>query len=391
VQFRLPDVGEGITESVLLKWHVDPGQSVREDDALCSIETDKAVVEIPAPCTGTVVSLDVAEGTRIPVGTVIAQVEPEAGSLASAGPADPPPPASPGSGTRSTRTRAAPSTRRHARELRVELEKVEGRGPRGRILRSDVEAAAEANRTPLQAGPGTVADGEPTARVPMSNLRRTIAENLRRSMAIIPHATGSFRCDAGALVELREQCQQKLRREISYSAMFMKAMVPALRSYPYFNASIDDEKQEIMIHREHHIGFATHTPDGLIVPVVRDVGRKSLVEVSAEIERLAALARERRIPVTDLRGGTITLSNIGSHGGHEIGGHPIISHPQVAILVTSRIRPEPAVRGGVVVIRPTLILTVAFDHRLIDGAYAAGFMEQLIDVIEAPGMLLAYT
>jgi pyruvate dehydrogenase E2 component (dihydrolipoamide acetyltransferase) len=171
----------------------------------------------------------------------------------------------------------------------------------------------------------------------------------------------------------------------------MKAMIPALKAYPYFNASIDDDRHEIVLHHDHNFGFAAHTPDGLIVPVVKDVGRKSLLDVTTAIERLASLARERRIPVADLRGGTITLSNIGSHGGHEIGGRPIISHPQVALIATGRIRPEPAVRDNVVVPRPTLIITVSFDHRLIDGAYAAGFMDLVIEIIEAPGMLLAYT
>jgi pyruvate dehydrogenase E2 component (dihydrolipoamide acetyltransferase) len=413
-------VGEGITESVLLKWHVDPGQTVREDDTLCVIETDKAVVEIPAPCTGTVTSLDVAEGARIPVGTVIAQVEPDAGASATAGaprispdggtsvasPAPASAPPAPGSASQAAsapvpykagpgRTRAAPSTRRLASELRVDLSGIHGQGPHGRILRSDVQAAvaAEAGRAD---DAGLTAsrrsrDGASSRREPMTNLRRTIAENMRRSVAIIPHATTSFRCDAGALLELREHCQQRLAQRISLTAMFMKAMIPALRAYPYFNASIDDDAHEIVLHDDHNFGFATHTPEGLIVPVVKDVARKSLLEVTAAIERLAALARERRVPVADLRGGTITLSNIGSHGGREIGGRPIISHPQVALIATGRIRPEPAVRDNLVVPRPTLIITVSFDHRLIDGAYAAGFMDRVIDIIEAPGMLLAYT
>jgi pyruvate dehydrogenase E2 component (dihydrolipoamide acetyltransferase) len=380
MQFRLPDVGEGITESTLLRWHVKAGQPIQEDDPFCDIETDKAVVEITAPCTGKVLSIDVGEGATVAVGTVLAQLasnEVEAATMTVAAPSVAADRASEAATTPKQRAdrprapRAAPSTRRYAHELGVDLFSVEGSGPGGRIVREDLSVASSSTRTP------------------MTRLRQIIAENMRKSVSLIPHATSSFRCDAVAFIELRERCQERFGQRISYSAMLMKAMVPALKAYPHFNASIDEESREIVTHRDFNIGFAVHTDEGLMVPVLRDVQRKSLLEISQEIDKLAAAARERRIELASLRGATITLSNLGSHGGHEVTGRPIINHPQVALIAAGRIRPEPAVYEGAVCVRPTLNLTTSYDHRLIDGVYASLFMERFIEIIEAPGMLLA--
>jgi pyruvate dehydrogenase E2 component (dihydrolipoamide acetyltransferase) len=369
MQFHLPDVGEGITESVLIKWHVRPGQAVTEDDALCQIETDKALVEIPVPWTGTVVALHVEEGKTVSVGTVIVDmdVNGDCGQQAAV----------------NSGARAAPHTRRVASELKVDLAGLQGTGPRGRILEKDVRAAASL----MQNAP----EDSSVLRTPMSRLRRVIAKNMRRSVTLIPHATSSFRCDAAALVELRGSLRSTLGHDVSYTAMVIKCLAPAIREYPYFNASIDEETSDIVSYRHVHIGFATHTDEGLIVPVVRDPDRKSLAEVNDEVERLAAAARNRSIAVGDLRGATLTFSNIGSHGGHEVGGRPIINHPQVAVIAMGRIRPEPVVHEGQVCARPTVMFTTSYDHRLIDGAYASLFMERLIALIEQPAALLACT
>lgn len=405
MEYRLPDVGEGITESVLVKWHVRPGQSINEDDAFCTIETDKAMVELPAPCNGTVTSIDIAEGATVAVGTVIAKVEPQAAYLHATSSKDADKSgATPLSGRQVSELRQAdpspdgqrrlpvtPSTRRYARALGVNLSMVSGSGPKGRILRDDVDSAVTfANsRTSGVAGAENSKIEPSSERIPISRLRRVIADNMRRSVDIIPHATSSFRCDAAAFVDLRNRCQKKFGQRISYTALLMKAMLPALKAYPNFNASIDDKTQEIVLHRVFNIAFATQTDEGLIVPVMKDVARKSLLEVSNEIAVLAGLARERRIQLADLRGATITLSNVGSHGGHDTGGRPIVNHPQVAIIATGRIRAEPAVHDNVVCVRPIMNLTTSYDHRLIDGAYAAGFMETFIEIIEAPSMVMA--
>lgn len=415
-EFTLPDVGEGITESDLLKWHVKPGDVVREDDLLCEIETDKAVVEIPVPCNGTVQSLQVAEGTTVKVGSVIAvfatadnQAAPAAAvkSAAHVMPAEPREsqiigvsPAPTFSATPQAApvqlVHATPSTRSYARQRGVALEIVSGSGPKGRILREDIDRHLSVGKAPdtssvrLEVRPLAIPLSGQQRRTPIKGLRRAIAETMVRSVSVIPHATSGFRCNAEAFVALRLRLQEHLGCRISFTAMVIKAMIPALKKYPYFNASIDDTSNEIVEHGDINIGFATHTDEGLIVPVIKHADQRSLKEISAEIDRLAALARERKIPLADLKGGTITLSNVGSHGKHDLVGRPIINHPEVAIIAMTRIKPQAAVENGMVVVQQTLDMVTSYDHRLIDGVYAAQFMEAVIEIIEEPGLLLSY-
>lgn len=414
-EFCLPDVGEGITESDLLKWHVKPGDVVREDDLLCEIETDKAVVEIPVPCNGTVHSLQVAEGTTVKVGSVIAvfatadnQAAPTATvkSAAHAMPAEPresqiigvsPAPtfsATPQAAPAQL-VHATPSTRSYARQRGVALEIVSGSGPKGRILREDIDRHLSVVKAPdtssvrLDVRPLAIPLIGQQRRTPIKGLRRAIAETMVRSVSVIPHATSGFRCNAEAFVALRRRLQEHLGCRISFTAMVIKAMIPALKKYPYFNASIDDTSNEIVEHGDINIGFATHTDEGLMVPVIKHADQRSLKEISLEIDRLAALARERKISLADLKGGTITLSNVGSHGKHDLVGRPIINHPEVAIIAMTRIKPQPAVENGVVVVQQTLDMVTSYDHRLIDGVYGAQFMEAVIEIIEEPGLLLS--
>ena len=428
-EFCLPDVGEGITESDLLKWHVKPGDVVREDDVLCEIETDKAVVEIPIPCSGTVQSLHAAEGSTVKVGSVIAvfateavakatQGANEAVAKAAASAAVAAPAAVSPAPTFQAVSQAAlappvhatPSTRRYAREQGVALESVIGSGPQGRILHEDIDrhvvrqaqmAAATGMETATTKTPDTSSmrlDVRPVAvpaagqqrRTPLKGMRRAIADTMVRSVTVIPHATSGFRCNAEAFVALRQRLQEYHGCRISFTAMVIKAMIPALKKYPYFNASIDDMAGEIVEHGDINIGFATHTGEGLMVPVIKHADQKSLADISTEIDRLAALARERKIALADLRGGTITLSNVGSHGKHDLIGRPIINHPEAAIIAMTRIKPQPAVENGQVVVQQTLDMVTSYDHRLIDGVYAAEFMEAVIAVIEEPGLLLGY-
>ena len=420
-EFCLPDVGEGITESDLLKWHVKPGDVVREDDVLCEIETDKAVVEIPIPCSGTVQSLHAAEGSTVKVGSVIAVFATEAvakatqganeavakaaASAAVAAPAavSPAPTFQTALPTSVAQpVHATPSTRSYARQQGVALEAVTGSGPKGRILHEDIDRhlAGQAN-APSAKAPDTAGvklEVRPLAiplagqqrRTPLKGMRRAIADTMVRSVSVIPHATSGFRCNADAFVALRQRLQEHFGCRISFTAMVIKAMVPALKKYPYFNASIDDTTSEIVEHGDINIGFATHTGEGLMVPVIKHADQRSLKEISLEIDRLAALARERKIPLADLKGGTITLSNVGSHGKHDLVGRPIINHPEAAIIAMTRIKPQPAVENGMVVVQQTLDMVTSYDHRLIDGVYAAEFMEAVIAVIEEPGLLLGY-
>ena len=435
-EFQLPDVGEGITESDLLKWHVKPGDKVREDDVLCEIETDKAVVEIPVPCTGTVKSLNAAEGDTIKVGSVIAVFDTAAANAAAkeavkeatqgasaavakaAASAAAATPAASAAATAASASaavspqptfsapaqpaHATPSTRRYARQHGVALAAVAGSGPNGRILQADIDrhlagqsaavaaGAPDTSSVKLEVRPQAIPAAGQQRRTPLKGLRRAIAETMVRSVSIIPHATSGFRCNAEAFVALRARLQEHLGCRISFTAMVMKAMVPALKKYPYFNASLDDTTNEIVEHGDINIGFATHTSEGLIVPVIKHADQRSLAEISTEIDRLAALARERKVPLADLKGGTITLSNVGSHGKHDLIGRPIVNHPEAAIIAMTRIKPQPAVENGQVVVQQTLDMVTSYDHRLIDGVYAAEFMEALIAVIEEPGLLLGY-
>jgi pyruvate dehydrogenase E2 component (dihydrolipoamide acetyltransferase) len=311
---------------------------------------------------------------------------------------------------------ATPSTRRYAREQGVGLESAVGSGPQGRILREDIDRhvarqASIAATTPRQTAatrvhdmsfdvaPGVTSmrlDVRPVVipatgqqrRTPLKGMRRAIADTMVRSVTVVPHATSGFRCNAEAFVALRQRLQEYHGCRISFTAMVIRAMIPALKKYPYFNASIDDTTSEIVEHGDINIGFATHTSEGLMVPVIKHADQKSLVEISIELDRLAALARERKIALADLRGGTITLSNVGSHGKHDLIGRPIINHPEVAIIAMTRIKPQPAVENGQVVVQQTLDMVTSYDHRLIDGVYAAEFMEAVIALIEEPGLAL---
>lgn len=409
-EFQLPDIGEGLTEAVIAHWSVAAGKTVNEDDPLCAIETDKALVEITAPCTGTVIEINGTPGETLPVGTVIAVFETEKPPIGAnlsthaapseetaPAPASGNPPrskvAAPGGAQQpwSKAVRATPATRRFARMQGIDLETVTGSGPGGRVLQSDVSRfaaggqAGNAQRftlTPIPGEPGQI-------RMPLTGLRKAVADQMVRSVSMIPHAASAYRCEAGRFVTLRKQLQERLGARISFTAMIMKAMVPALQKFPVFNYSFDDTTNEIVIPPSINIGFAAHTDEGLIVPVVKNCEKKSLAEISAEVDRFAEEARTRKIAIENLRGGTITLSNVGSHGRVETtGGRLIINHPQAAIIGISRIRPFPVVRDGQVIAGQCLDINTSYDHRIIDGISANLFMEQLVDVIEEPGMML---
>lgn len=426
VEFRLPDPGEGITEAELVEWYVEVGQEVDEDDTLCEIETDKALVEVPAPHAGTVEELRAGEGDTVPVGEVIvvleterpvheeevkqpkADREGEPGAEVASEPSEAPPEeaerepeAPPAEGVDQPveeRVFAAPSTRRYARERGVDLSKIEGSGPQGRILREDVDAhpqqreepgAVEAER-PAVPEEGVEIREEQVVRRPIRGLRKRIAENVVRSMRTIPHVTAGFEADATELVTLKERLDRKLDERITYTPVFVKAVVPALKEFPIVNASVDDQAEEIVEKRYYNVGVATHTEDGLMVPVVKDVDTMSLVEVADELERLVQAARERTIDIEDLEDGTFTVTNLGSHGRHRTFGTPIINHPQAAILGLGPIKNEPvAVSDEDVEVRKRISLFLSYDHRIIDGVTATQFVEYLIAAIEDADVLVS--
>ncbi len=449
-EFPLPDPGEGLTEAEIVEWYVEEGQEVDDDGPLCEVETDKALVEIPIPCPGLVVELRADPGDVVAVGDVIAVFEtddPPRGTRGSSGGGasapepepEPEPAAEPADGdeVRSTvrratpeadeaaddgaestdddgggRAFAAPSTRRYAREQGVDLTAVEGSGPGGRVLREDVDAYVERRSAeeeePATASPaddGSTVESTATAdsagsveidesgevvRRPLRGLRKTVAENMVRSKQTIPHVTSGYEADARDLVALKERLDEKLDTRITYTALVLKAVVPALEEFPLLNASIDDEADEIVEKHYYNVGVATHTEDGLMVPVIEDVDEKSIEELGAELADLVDRTRERSVDLSELRGGTFTVTNTGSHGGHGTFGTPIIRHPESAIMGVGRIQNEPvAVSDTEMEVRKVIPLTLSYDHRLIDGVTAGQFMEYVIEAIEDSDVLLS--
>ncbi|RJS99541.1 dihydrolipoamide acetyltransferase family protein [Halococcus sp. IIIV-5B] len=303
---------------------------------------------------------------------------------------------------------AAPSTRRYAREEDVDLAEVDGSGPNGRVLREDIDAHASGEsgesaeaESGASGGPGDLhpsVDIEPTSvdedesrseRYDLSGLRARIAENMTRSKTVTAHLTSEFEADATELVALKERLNEKHDVHITYTPILLKAVVPALKEFPLMNASIDDTTGEIVEKHYYNVGFATHTEDGLMVPVIEDVDQKSLVEVATELNDLAEQARERSIDISDLQGGTFTITNLALDGEHRTGGTPVINHPEAAILGIEPIADKPVAVDGEVEVQTRIPLSLSFDHRLIDGVTANRFMERLIEGIEDPDVLLS--
>lgn len=407
-EFRLPDVGEGITESELLTWHVAPGQDVHEDQVLCEIETDKATVEIPAPCSGRVEQLAAEVGQTVKVGEILAVFDaerPPVQQFSGEKHAAPPKPTSapvarhepaaePAAAAAATPTpvpahtgpvRAAPSTRRYAREQGVDLTTLAGSGPKGRVLREDIDAVAR--RAAQAPSPAAATGGETRRR--LTGIAKAMYDSMSRA-ARVPQATTGFAVNAAAFEAARKRLSAHTGTRVSFVALLIKALIPALKAMPQFNASLDDDTLEVVEMHYYHIGFAAYTDAGLVVPVIRDADRLGVVELSAAIEDLAARARERRLGPDELRGATFTLSNWGSHGGQDIFGTPIINPPQVAILGMGRVRSEPVVvDDSRIEIQRRLNLVLSYDHRLIDGVTALRFMQPILAAVEDPLLLLA--
>jgi pyruvate dehydrogenase E2 component (dihydrolipoamide acetyltransferase) len=402
VDIKFPDVGEGITEGTLVKWLVKAGDEIKADQAVAEIETDKAIVEIPSPKGGRILKLFGKEGDVIKVGSALASLAlpgeevkiPEA-KPPEVKPEIKPPEIKPPEKPEMGRVLATPSTRRIARELGVDISKVIGSGPGGRVTDEDVRKAAEAAVKPLEvkppeATPAIKPEIKPAEeRIPIKGIRKTIAERMVKSLFTAPHVVSMDEADVTELVKLREK-EKKLAEEkgikLTYLAFIVKAVTVALKQHPYLNASIDSEKNEIILKRYYNIGIAVDTPEGLMVPVIKNADQKSIMELAQETERLAEEARSRKIKLPDLKGNTFTITNIGSIGG--LFSTPIINPPDVAILGVHRIRDMPAVIDGDIRIRKILPLVLSFDHRVLDGAQAARFMNTLIEHLKDPDLLL---
>jgi pyruvate dehydrogenase E2 component (dihydrolipoamide acetyltransferase) len=388
-ELRLPDVGEGVAEGEIVRWLVPEGAPVKEDDLLVEVLTDKANVEIPSPVSGVLIRILAEPGRIVKVGEAIALIE-SAGAGAAPpaaerkeGPAAGPPGPGVSGGAPAARAQAGevlatPVVRKLARDLGVDLSKVDGSGPAGRVTEEDVRAAAAGGSAPRT---------KPLEeRIPFRGKRRAAARKMVLSKTTIPHALLVDEIDATNLLAMRGALREIGAREgvkITILPFIVQAAVTALRIHPALNASLDEEREEVVLKKEYHIGIAVDAEDGLVVPVIRDAGDKTIVELSREIERLAGAARAGKLSPSDLGGGTFTVTSIGSIGG--LFSYPVIHIPEAAILGVHKIVRRPVVRGDEIEARDMMYLSLSFDHRLIDGGAATRFMNDVILQIEALG------
>jgi pyruvate dehydrogenase E2 component (dihydrolipoamide acetyltransferase) len=428
-QFILPDIGEGVVEAEVLKWLVQPGQDVAEDQPLAEVMTDKATVTLRSPRRGKVIRLYWQEGDLAKVnqpmlelqlasvaGTAIGKSKvgtpdallPARSQLTSAahGQAQDEQDAQPAearSSSQSSKPLAAPAVRALARQRGIDLAGVQGSGPGGRVTKADlgpVERAGGPARA-LESGVGQTPSPEPAERpepavghegpvevIPLRGLRRTIAEKMATSTRNAAHFTFVEQADATELVRLKERMAEVAKKQgirLTYLPFIVKAVVAALKQHPMLNATLDEERAEIQVRRWYNIGIASKTPGGLMVPVVRNADRRSLIEVAREIERLSEATKTGKARPDELQGSTFTITSLGAAGG--LFATPIINHPEVAILGIHRIRPTPVVRDGQVVARDVMHISISFDHRVVDGDVAAAFAYTLVAYIEDPTLL----
>jgi pyruvate dehydrogenase E2 component (dihydrolipoamide acetyltransferase) len=453
-EFKLPDIGEGVVEGEIVRWLIKEGDVLRADQPMVEVMTDKATVEIPSPRAGRVLERLYQEGQICPVGKVLVRIEeaagagkpgdepkkpekppkPEPATRPASKPERPSPEKAPGLAPDASRGNAAPdrggwdvgralvdggaasrveasavaaaasvlatpATRKLARELGVELARIAGTGPAGRITSEDVRRAGQGgnggaageSRAPTFAPPPGVQAAD--VRVPFRGLRRRIAEHMVRSRREAAHFTYVEEVDCSQLVDLREKANARRAGangndgglKLSFLPFIVRATVEALRKFPAMNAYLDEAAGEIVQRRQYHIGLATATDDGLVVPVVRDADRKSIVELARDIDRLARLTRSGKATREDLSGSTFTITSLGALGG--VLATPILNYPEAGILGVHKIAKRPAVAGDKIVIKDLMNLSISVDHRLVDGHEAARFVAHIKESLEAPGLL----
>lgn len=424
--FDLPDLGEGLEDAEIVQWKVSEGDVVELNQPLVDVNTAKALVEIPSPFAGRILKLHGGEGDVVNVGAPLVTFDVEDGA-GEAAPKEAPkreavlvgygvdqegatkrrrrlrPPGerkAPAArqteapdGPATTRTAATPPVRRLARERGVDLDALTGTGPGGRITRDDVLAAASGRPEPAApAGAGahggapatTAGAPEPGTeeRVPVRGVRRLVAQKMARSWAEIPHVTTMHDADATYVDALRRELTEESATKVSALAVIVRALVEVCRAHPLLNASWDGDAEEIVLRGSCHVGIASDTERGLVVPVVRDANRKGIATLAREIADVVAATRDGKATPDQLTGSSITVTNYGTFGSRA--GTPIINHPEAAILGLGAIRPQPVVVDGRVEPRPTVTLALSFDHRVLDGADADRAMQDLVRLLESP-------
>ena len=409
-EFKFPDLGEGIAEGEVRKWLVKEGDMVKQDQPIAEVETDKAVVEIPSPVPGRIMRLHRPEGGIVKVGEVLVTIDGEKEETAEAPTVKKPSVSVIGElpeapevekteaavevvkpGEVAVKVLATPAVRKLAKELGIELNALKGTGPEGRITEEDVRQfkplPAEAPKVKVQPKFDFYGYIE---RQPIRGIRRTTAKRMVESQKRAAHVTSMDIADVTELVALREKekvALQEMRRvKLTYMPFVIKAVVEALKSNPVLNSTFDEESGEIILKKYYNVGFAVATEDGLIVPIVKGADQKGIVDLAGEVQRLTELADSRKVDLGDLKGGTFTITNYGVFGGTY--GTPIINYPEAAILGTGKIMDMPMVTDGEIKIRKVMHLSLSFDHRIMDGAEAARFMNDLKKYLEDPELLL---
>jgi len=400
-QFKFPDVGEGITEGEIVRWLVKEGDEVKEDQTLAEIETDKAVVEMPSPYSGTVLKIHAKEKEIVKVGQILVTIgekgeavpEEVAGAEAQArpGPAVGPSVVGvvPESREEIRQILAAPKVRRLAAELGVDIKRIKGTGSQGRITEEDVQAAKTVAAGPKEEKKPAFKIKEKfdfygeLERIPLRGVRRATAKRMHQSVSTAAHVTHFDEADVTELAKVREELKPQAAEKgvkMTYLPLIIKALLAALQTHPLLNATLSDEDEEIIVKKYYNFGIAVDVPDGLIVPVVKGVEQKSIFELAGEIQTLAEAAKKRTLDLADLKGGTFSITNVGGIGGEA--ATPIINYPEVAILATLKIKERARVKSGQLTAVKTLPLCLSFDHRVIDGAEAARFMNDLVAKLE---------
>jgi pyruvate dehydrogenase E2 component (dihydrolipoamide acetyltransferase) len=418
-EFMLPDLGEGMQEAEIRRWLVQPGDTVKRDQTMVEVETDKAVVEIPSPVAGKVAAIRVPAGATAKLGEVLVVFDTPNGSASSSNgevaksktkdilPIDTGNNAQSNGTAKKQRVLAAPAVRKRAFELEIDLAQVPTSQPHGRVTMDDLEtfvregkrAPAPTIAEPAYAGvaapspalklPETQVRTIEEERQPLVGLRKRIAEHMERSWRIIPHATAFDELDGTELVALRQTLKPMAEQRgvrLTYMPLLVKLLLPLLKEFPIFNASLDEERREIIYKRVYHIGIAADSPEGLLVPVLRNTDQLSLIQIAQQLEHLIGAAQKRTLALSEVSGSTFTLNNIGSFGGSS--GTPIINYPEVAILAVGRLQEKAIVRNGTILARTMMPLALSFDHRVIDGAMAGKFLARFKDLVEHPQQLL---
>ncbi|WP_088035937.1 dihydrolipoamide acetyltransferase family protein [Evansella clarkii] len=426
VEFKLPDVGEGMHEGEILSWFIKEGDFVEQDQPVLEVQTDKVNAELTAPASGIIKKIFFNEGEVAEVGSILFTIVEEGAAEESAAAAEAVAEAKPrqteaekpavtavvsgGAGNSSAKTRAlaTPFVRQMAREMKIDIEKVTGTGPAGRVTESDLRQyssgvtaspAEKAEPVKLSSGKETQKTsetnkvlefslGQEEERIPLKGIREKIAERMVKSVSTIPHVTHVDEMEMGPLKELRDELKvyaEQKNIKLTYLPFFIKAVVIALKEFKVFNASVDEENKEIVLKNYYHIGIATDTKQGLVVPVIKNADRKSILEIAGEIGELAEQAREGKLKVNDITGSTFTISNVGPIGGMH--ATPIINHPEAAILALHKMEPRMVVRDWEGVIRLMMNISLSFDHRIIDGVASVKFTNRIIELLENPKLL----